>query len=113
MFTAPSVVKSAAAIVVCNCVLLTKVVGRAPPFHRIVDERTNPVPVTCSALPTWLVLTGDGVIETIAGAGLFTIKWLAADVPPPGLGVLTVTELSAPLSTSAAVIAAVRLVALL
>jgi len=100
-------------IVVCSCVLLTKVVARVLPFHRIVDELINPVPVTCSALPTWLVLTGDGDIEVIAGAGLFTMKWLTADVPPPGLGLLTVRELSAELAISAAVIAAVSCVELL
>ena len=74
IFTAPSVVTSAALMVVCSCVLLTKVVERALPFHRIVDELINPVPVTCSALPAWLVLTGDGVMEVMAGAGLFTMR---------------------------------------
>jgi hypothetical protein len=41
------------------------------------------------------------------------MKWLTADVPPPGLGLLTVRELSAELAISAAVIAAVSCVELL
>ena len=55
-------------------------------------------------LPTAAVL---GEIEVSVGAGLFTVNVLAADVPPPGVGVKTVTEAVPALAMSAAVICAV------
>ena len=55
-------------------------------------------------LPTAAVL---GEIELTVGTGLLIVSVLAADVPPPGVGVKTVTEALPAVAISAAVIWAV------
>ena len=65
------------------------------------------VPVTVSVkapLPTAAVL---GEIEVSVGAGLLIVNVLAADVPPPGVGVNTVTDTVPAAAMSAALICAV------
>ena len=68
----PAVATSAAVIAACKLVLETKVVVRAFPFHRTVEEETKLDPVTVNvkaALPTGAELgfRGCGASE---GAGL-------------------------------------------
>jgi hypothetical protein len=55
-------------------------------------------------LPTAAVL---GEIELSVGTGLLIVRVLAADVPPPGVGVKTVTEALPAVAISAAAIWAV------
>jgi len=47
---------------------------------------------------------GDGDNEATVGAGLFTAKLNAAEVPPPGLGVLTAIATVLPSAMSVVVI---------
>lgn len=65
----------------------------------------EPVTVSVNApLPTAAVL---GKIELSVGAGLLTVNVFAEDVPPPGVGVKTVTEAVPAEAMSAALICAV------
>ena len=82
---------SLARIAACSCVLLTNVVVRLLAFQRTTEETTKFVPVTVSVkapLPAAALL---GEIELSVGAGLLIVNVLAADVPPPGVGLKTVT----------------------
>ena len=80
--------RSEAVRATCKTVVLTTVVGRAEPFHCTTEFDSNPVPVTVmmAAVP---VGTYCGEIEVIAGTGLFTVKEVPEDVPPPGAGLFT------------------------
>jgi len=68
-----------------------KVVGRSPPFQRTVDVGTKPVPVTVSVNPGPPADAADGLKPVTVGAGLFTLNVCAFEVPPPGVGLKTVT----------------------
>src|SRR5439155_320716 len=108
----PAAATSAAAMAAVSCVALTKVVVRAAPSQRTVEPLTKLVPVTVSvraALPAD-VLVGDSV-ESV-GEGLLTLNVCAAEVPPPGAGVTTVTDAVAAVARSEAGMAAVSCVAL-
>ena len=54
-FSVPTVVKSVPGIVVVSCVLETKVVGIAVPFHTITLPLTNPVPFVVNATEVTLL----------------------------------------------------------
>jgi len=106
----PAAAMSAAVMAACNSVLETKVVVRALPFHCTVEEETKFVPATINvnaAVPTSSEL---GFKEEIVGTGLSIVKIAAAEVPPPGPGVTTVTIAVPPVTMSAVVMAACRLV---
>ena len=106
---------SPAAIWAVSWVLLTNVVGRATPFHWTIEVLRKFVPVTVSgkAIPPAATLVGASAV--IAGTGLFpagfTVNGLAADEPPPGAGVKTVTCAAVTVVTSLAGSCAVRRVA--
>src|SRR2546427_7669101 len=68
-----------------------KVVGRAAPFHRTADVATKPLPLTVRVKSTPPAVTLLGASEPSVGAGLLIVKARAAEVPPPGAGVSTVT----------------------
>src|SRR5205809_1167862 len=102
----PTVAMSPARICAVSCVLLPKVVVLALPFHRTTDEVLKFVPVTVSvkAGPPAVALLGE--IELSVGAGLLMVKVCVPDVPPPGVGVKTVTGSVPPAAMSVAGIAA-------
>src|SRR6266850_3991819 len=109
----PAAAMSAAVIAAVSWMVLTKVVVRAAPFHcTVVEPFTNPVPLTVSVkdTPTTVALAGTSAV--IVGMGLLTGNVSAAEAPPPGVGVNTVTCGVAAVAMSAAVIAAVSWVAL-
>jgi hypothetical protein len=83
-------------------VLETTEVGRAAPFHFATELPTKPLPkiVRLASLPA---VRAGGLTEAIRGCGLFMATVMAFDVPPPGLGVNTVTETVAATAKSAAV----------
>jgi len=87
-------------------VLLTKVVARAAPFHCTTDDAAKLLPLTVSvkAGPPALALLGAS--ELSVGAGLPSVKIWAAEVPPPGAGVITVTSAVPAATRSPASIAA-------
>src|SRR5207253_3134639 len=82
---------SPAAMAAWSWVLLTKAVGRAVPFHCTPDAP----PILPPAIPiVELAPPALALPEFIAlsvGAGLLMVKIWAAEVPPPGAGVSTVT----------------------
>ncbi len=108
----PVAARSAAGIAAVSCVALTKVVVRAAPFHWTVAPFTKPLPVSVSVKPAPPTIALDGDSVASVGAGLLIVKVCAAEVPPPGAGVTTVTDAVPVAATSAAGIAAVSLMAL-
>ena len=83
--------------------LLTKVVVRSAPFQRTTDELLKFAPVAVSvnaALPATALL---GEIELSVGAGLLIVNVEAPEVPPPGVGLKTVTGDVPAVAMSAAV----------
>jgi hypothetical protein len=87
----PAVAMSEARIAAVSCVALTKVVVRVFPLNLTVELLTKFVPFTVkvNAVPPAFALTGERVVTV--GTGLFTVKLTALDVPPPGVGLVTVT----------------------
>jgi len=108
----PAAATSAAVMAAVSCVELTNVVARAAPLKLTTEAASKFVPFTVNvnaALPA-IALVGESVV--IVGAGLFTAKLTAAEVPPPGAGFTTVTGKLPAVAISAAGIAAVNCVAL-
>src|SRR5919108_337093 len=103
---------SAAVIVAVSWVALTTVVERGAPFHCTVLPGTKPLPVAVSvkAAPPAVALVGD--TDVSVGMGLLIENVCAAETPPPGTGVTTVTLAVPAAAMSAAVMAAVSWVAL-
>jgi hypothetical protein len=102
-------------IAAVNCVALTNVVVRLLPFHCTTElpMKLLPFTVNVNAPEPALTVFGDNVV--IAGTGLgaaVTVNVTALDVPPPGAGLVTVTEGVPVVATSLAKIAAVSCVAL-
>ncbi len=110
----PAVAISAAVIAACNCVVLTNVVVRFDPFQFTTAPLTNPAPFTVSvnAAPPAIALAGES--ELIVGTGFVAVIVNAAfpEVPPPGVGLNTVTWAISAVSTSTAVMEACNCVAL-
>jgi len=93
--TVPLVAMSALVICACSCVLDTKVVGRALPFQCTVESEIKFVPVTVNVKPAPPATAELGFKDVTVGEGLLTVltvKVSALEVPPPGVGVETVTE---------------------
>src|SRR5437762_293802 len=106
-FTMAAASRSVDGIAAVSWVALTNVVVRAAPFHCTVLPLTKPVPVTVSVNAALLISALLGLRPVSVGAGLFTVSVCAAEVPPPGAGVRTVTLAVPAAAMSAAVIAAV------
>jgi len=94
MGKSPTAAISLARICAVTCVALTNAVVRAAPLNRTTELLLKFVPLTVNvnaALPA-VLLGGDNVVTV--GTGLFTAKLSAGvDVPPPGVGFVTVTEI--------------------
>jgi len=103
----PAMAMSAAVIAAVTCVALTNVVVLALPLNCTEEDATNPVPLTVrvKAAPPAVALVGER--EVIVGAGLLTAKFVGAEAPPPGAGLLTTTGKLAAAAMSAAVTAMV------
>ncbi len=87
-------------------------VVRLAPFHRTTEDGTKLAPLTVrvKALPPAVAVLGETLLSV--GAGLRTEKLAGADVPPPGVGVTTVTAKVPAVAMSPAGIVAVSDVAL-
>jgi hypothetical protein len=89
----PPAAISAAVICAWSCVALTNVVVRLLPFQRTTDVMAKFVPVAVSvkAEPPAAALVGE--IELRAGTGFVAVivNVTELDVPPPGVGLRTVT----------------------
>jgi hypothetical protein len=106
----PTLVTSVERIAAVNCVALTKDVLRGLPPKFTTDVLTKLVPFTVNVSAPELTTTPVGESELIAGTGFVaavTLKFTEFDVPPPGVGFVTVTAGVPTLATSAARIVAV------
>jgi hypothetical protein len=103
----PAAVTSDAVMAAVNCVAPTYVVMRFVPFHCTCDEAINPLPLMVRGKAAEPAAAVAGVMEAIAGVGLLTLNVAAAELPPPGVGFITVTEALPAVAKSAVVIAAV------
>ena len=107
----PGKAVSEAEIVAVSCVALTNVVGRGDPFQFTTSPFTKSVPFTISgrsAVPQYGV--EDGTSPVMVGATIENA--IPLDVPPPGVGVDTLTWAVPTEAISAAEIAALSCVAL-
>ena len=107
----PMLATSTAVMLAVKLVLETKVVGRALPFQATVEEWTKFVPVTDMVSAAAPAMAELGVRRMMAGGGGLIVKVAALEVPPPGVGVETVTMAVPTVAMSAAVMAACKLVA--
>ena len=107
----PPTATSANVICAVNSVLPPKLVVRLLPLNLTIAPSTKPVPVTVSVKAASPAVLLDGLILLTVGAGLLTEKVRGLDVPPPGVGLVTVTEIVPTVSISEADICAVNSVA--
>jgi len=87
----PVVAVLAAVSDIVNCVDEATVVALLTPLKVAVVLALKPVPVIVSVGEV-LTSVDDGEIVMMVGTGLFIVKVCGEDVPPPGVGVTTVTE---------------------
>jgi len=103
----PAVAMSAAGIAAVNRVEDAYVVVRFDPFHRTTEPATKPLPFTVSVNALRPCVRDVGLMLVKVGTGLLIVKTTPLDVPPPGVGLYTVTVAVPAVAMSAAVIAAV------
>jgi hypothetical protein len=94
----------------CKELLETNVVGRAAPFHSTVEDDTKLVPVAANVKAVPPIIAEPGVNNVIEGTAVVIVNVRAAEVPPPGEGLSTVTLAVLAELMSAVVIAACKLV---
>ena len=104
----PTVAMSAAVIAAIRRVEDIYVVVRPDPFQRTAEVFTKLLPFTVNvnAVPPAFAVAGLRLV--VVGTGLLIAKATAFEVPPPGVGVNTVTVAVPAVARSAAVIAAVN-----
>jgi hypothetical protein len=107
----PTVAISVAGTAAVNCVAFTNVVVRLPPFHCTTEVLMKLPPFTVNVNAGLPAITEFGTSEPSDGTGVVTVKVTAFDVPPPGVGLTTLTKSRFAVKISAAVIAAVNVVA--
>ena len=110
IFATPTAAISAAVMAACKELLETNVVARAEPFHSTVEDDTKLVPVTANVKAVPPIIAEPGVNNVIEGRGVVIVNVRAAEVPPPGEGLSTVTLAVLAELMSAAVMAACKLV---
>lgn len=111
----PVLATSAAKIAAVTCVELTNAVVRATPLKSTDELETKLVPFTVNVNAAEPAAAFAGEIFVIVGTGLFAavmLKFTGFDVPPPGVGFVTVTGGVPTAVRSPAKIAAVNCVAL-
>ena len=111
----PAVAMSAARIEAVTCVEETNVVVRFVPFHLTTELEMKLVPFTVSVKAAPPAVADEGLRLAVLGTGLsgtLIVKVWALEVPPPGVGLKTVTLAVPAEAMSAARIEAVTWVAL-
>src|SRR5580704_12575151 len=107
MLATPAKAMSPELIVAVTFVALTKVVVSAIPLKFTTEVETKPVPFTVSVKPNPPADALPGDSDVIVGTGLLTVRVVAVEVPPPGVGLATVTLGVPAVAISPDVIAAV------
>jgi hypothetical protein len=107
----PTLAISVAGTVAVSCVALTNVVVRLAPFHCTSEVLMKLPPFTVIVNAGVPAIALFGTSEPSDGTGVVTVKVTAFDVPPPGVGFTTLTKSRFAVRISAAVIAAVSVVA--
>jgi len=97
---------SVAVMLAVSCVEDTKVVVRLEPFQRTTEVVTKFVPVTVRVKAGPPAMADVGLIPVVVGRGFMMVKDCPFDVPPPGVGLKTVTVRVAPAAMSVAEIVA-------
>ena len=87
----PAEAMSVAEMFAVTSIALTKNVVRLTPFHCTVEPGTKFVPNTVKANPAPPAVAELGDRLVVVGTGLLMVKVCAFDVPPPGVGLNTVT----------------------
>jgi len=106
----PAVAMSAARIEAVTCVEETYVVVRFVPFHLTTELEMKLLPLTVSIKPAPPAVAELGLRLVVVGTGLsgtLIVKVWELEVPPPGVGLKTVTLAVPAVAMSAARIAAV------
>ena len=99
-------------MVAVSCDALTYEVALELPFHCTVDVEMKLDPFTVKVNPAAPAFALGGESEVIDGTGSLMGRLTAAEVPPPGAGLATVTLADPAVAISAAVICAVSCVPL-
>jgi hypothetical protein len=109
----PAVAMSVAGMAAVSVVAEPKVVGRTLPFHWTTELVMKFVPVTVSVKAGPPAVADEGLIPLVVGTGLAAtiVNVCPFEVPPPGVGLRTVTVRVAAEAMSVAVMAAVSCVA--
>ena len=110
----PAVAISAAVIVAVTCPPLTNVVARGEPLKFTTEVEIKFVPFTINENDAPPAVAEFGTSEVIAGAGFdaaLTLKLIEFDVPPPGVGFVTLTAGMLAVAISLARIEAINVVA--
>jgi hypothetical protein len=102
----PPVAMSVAEMAPRNSVGETKVVVRLEPFQRTREVGTKLVPVTVRVNAVPPAVADVGLSPVVVGTGFTMVNVCPFEVPPPGVGLRTVTVRVAPEAMSAAVISA-------
>lgn len=87
----PAVAISAAVIAAVNCVALTKVVIRTPPFQFTTEVLRKLLPFIVNGNDAPPAIAELGTREPSAGTGVVMLNCTMFDVPPPGVGLNTPT----------------------
>ena len=96
----PAVSISDAGTLAVSCVLLINVVTRERVFHLITDPAMKLLPLAVNVNVAAPAVTEVGAMEVNNGEGFEIVKVDADDVPPPGVGLNTVTLAVPGVSTS-------------
>ena len=75
-----------------NCVALTNAVARLAPFTSTTELGMKLLPVRVSVNPELPAETLEGEMLESEGTGLLTVRVTAEEVPPPGVGLVTVMD---------------------
>ena len=88
----PAVTRSELPSVIFNWVGLTKVGACATPWKVTIEVEMKFVPVMVRVWGVVPVVTEAGDRLVMVGAGLFTVRLIEFDAPPPGARLVTTTE---------------------
>ena len=108
----PAAAMSAAGMAAVICVAETKAVVRLLPLTLATAPLTKPVPLIVRVKSAAPAMTRSGLSRVKTGPPAMTVSGRAVEVPPPGVGVLTVTSKVAAAVMSAALMVAVNWVGL-